>query len=321
MCGRRTTGSSRRRRGRRASRRQALDRLVELLGRHAAEHRASDRRVGPERRRAGRSRRPGAACPPRRGRSCPGSRCRRPSAGRRRAGSRPGAAAARRRRRRTALEMLDQGVEPGLRLGHGEVAVRLARAGDRVAAQPVGVDREADLGEPSRDDVEVGVGDAREHEVLLAGDADVAAVLVRQVGDGEHLVAGDQAEVDRHADRARARACSGCTPMWSARVVVERRQREVGERVAEPPLDLLAHAFRAVVVDHELDAGLDARDAVAQVFLPCVEQRPQHGERLVLADEDAEVAGDARHRREAAADEHREARARPRGSRRRARCS
>ena len=87
-------------------------------------------------------------------------------------------------------------------------------------------------------------------------------------------------------------------------LAVERLQRVVGEWVAEPLLDLLPHALRAAVVDHELEARFHARDAVAQVLLPRVEERPQDGHRLVDADPDAEVAGDAGHRREAAADEH-----------------
>ena len=90
------------------------------------------------------------------------------------------------------------------------------------------------------------------------------------------------------------------------RVVVERLEGVVGQRVAEAALDLLAHALRAAVVDHELHPRLDAGDAVAQVFLPRVEERAHDGHRLVLADPDAQVAGDARHRREPAADEHRE---------------
>ena len=47
-----------------------------------------------------------------------------------------------------ALEPLDQACEPRLRLGDGEVAVRLARAADRAGADRVDVGREADLREP-----------------------------------------------------------------------------------------------------------------------------------------------------------------------------
>ena len=131
----------------------------------------------------------------------------------------------------------------------------------------------------------------------------------------------DEADVDRHADRAARRRAASPTPMWSCSTSGCGGQREVRQRAAEALLDLGAHPLRPDVVDHELQARLDARDAVAEVLLPGVEQRPQHRQRLVLADEDAEVAREARHGREAAADEHAEALARRRGSRRRARCS
>jgi hypothetical protein len=82
-----------------------------------------------------------------------------------------------------------------------------------------------------------------------------------------------------------------------------RRQREVGQGVAEPPLHLCAHPLGTEVVDHELQPRLDARDAVAEVLLPGVEQRAQDGQRLVDADEHPEVARDARHGGEPSADE------------------
>ena len=91
------------------------------------------------------------------------------------------------------------------------------------------------------------------------------------------------------------------------RLVVERLEREIGQRVAEAPFDLLAHPLGPAVVDHELHARLHPREPVAQVFLPGVEQRPHDRHRLVLADPDAEVTGDPRHRRQPTADEHREA--------------
>ena len=71
--------------------------------RHAPEQRTARSRRAARGRRAGRCRTPGRAARPRRARWCPGSRCRRPSAGRTRAGSRRGAAAAARRPRRSGL--------------------------------------------------------------------------------------------------------------------------------------------------------------------------------------------------------------------------
>ena len=60
------------------------------------------------------------------------------------------------------------------------------------------------------------VGDAGEDEVLLAGDAGVPALRCSEVRDREHLVARDQAQVDRHAERAQAGVVLGLAPMWSA---------------------------------------------------------------------------------------------------------
>ena len=145
-----------------------------------------------------------------------------------------------------------------------------------------------------------------EDEVLLPRHAHVPAELRRELRDRDHLLAGDQADLHRDADRDEALLLL----RLNADVVGHRRRRvelEVGERVAEPPLDLGAHALRPEIVDHELDPRLHARDAVLQVFLPGVEQRAQHGQGLVDADEDAEVAGEPGHRREAAADEDAEA--------------
>ncbi len=86
-----------------------------------------------------------------------------------------------------------------------------------------------------------------------------------------------------------------------------RRQAEVGERPSEPLLDPLAHALGTDVVDHELEAGLDAADAVVEVGRPGAGDRREHLDGLVLGHEDAELLCDARHRGEPAADQHAEA--------------
>ena len=49
------------------------------------------------------------------------------------------------------LELLDEAVEPRLRLGDGEVAVRLAGAGDRLGAERVAGQRQVELREPLAD--------------------------------------------------------------------------------------------------------------------------------------------------------------------------
>ena len=100
----------------------------------------------------------------------------------------------------------------------------------------------------------------------------------------------------------------GPTPMWSVDGGGAGAARSPGS-AAEPLLDLGAHALGPDVVDHELEPRLDARDAVAEVLLPGVDDRAQDRQRLLVADEDAQVAREPRHGREPAADQHGEARA------------
>src|SRR5579862_1092524 len=85
------------------------------------------------------------------------------------------------------------------------------------------------------------------------------------------------------------------------------RKLEVVEGAAEPLLDPLANTLGPDVVDHELEPCLDARDAVAQVLAPLVQDRDQDGDGLVLRHPDAELTRDPRHGRQAAADEYAEA--------------
>src|SRR5919197_2468211 len=59
------------------------------------------------------------------------------------------------RRAEARLEQLHEAVHARLGLGDREVAVRLARAGDRVAAQRAGVERQTDRGEAGRDRLDV----------------------------------------------------------------------------------------------------------------------------------------------------------------------
>ena len=54
--------------------------------------------------------------------------------------------------------------------------MRLAGAGDRVAAQRAGIERQADLGESPLDRSATSA-DVREHEVLLARDPDLVPEL------------------------------------------------------------------------------------------------------------------------------------------------
>ena len=77
------------------------------------------------------------------------------------------------------------------------------------------------------------------------------------------------------------------------------------ERPAEPLFDGLFDTLDAVVVDQELQARLGPRQAVAQVGPPDVEDGLRDDQRFVLRDEDAQVARDARRRRQPAADAQR----------------
>ncbi len=152
------------------------------------------------------------------------------------------------------------------------------------------------------------VRDVREHEVLLTRDARLTAEAVEELAERVQLLAGDESEVHGNPDRRQPVLLLRLDADVVGELAVEGREREVGQRIAEPLLDLGAHAFGPDVVDHELHARLDARDAVAEVLAPRVEQRAQHGDGLVGPDEDPEVARDAGNGGEAAADEHAEAR-------------
>src|SRR5262249_25823041 len=65
------------------------------------------------------------------------------------------------------LEVLDQLVQPGLRLGDREVAVRLAGAPDRGSPYVVDVERETEGGQLGDGGADLGLGDVCEYEVLL----------------------------------------------------------------------------------------------------------------------------------------------------------
>ena len=138
------------------------------------------------------------------------------------------------------------------------------------------------------------------------------AERLEQVGERDEARAAEQADVHGHAD-ARAAVRLGADAEVVVRLDVDRRQRERGQRVPEPPLDLLADTLRAECVDHELHPRLDAGHAPAEVVAPGVEDRAEHRDRLVRADEHAEVARDPRDGRQPAADEHARSPARRRG--------
>src|SRR4051812_1142332 len=200
------------------------------------------------------------------------------------------------------LEMLHEVAEPLLGLADGEVAVRLAGAGDRVRPDLVRLQRQAELVERAERGGDV--DDARDDEVLLARQPDVSAEGLDEVGDGDQLVARRQAELHRDADE-RLAVLLGMNADVRRRLHVDLRQLVALQGAAELRLDTLEHPVDADVVDHELQARLDPRHAVLQILAPDGRDGAEDLVRLLLRDEDTEVARDARHRREPAADLHR----------------
>ena len=110
------------------------------------------------------------------------------------------------------LEPVDEPAEPRLRLGHREVAVRLAGAGDRVAPDRVRVEREADRGELARDPLGLRLGDADQDQVLLAGDPDRRLPPARRGRRSRSAgrPRSGRAGSERRSSRAPARAAAGC---------------------------------------------------------------------------------------------------------------
>src|SRR5262249_32767768 len=84
----------------------------------------------------------------------------------------------------------------------------------------------------------------------------------------------------------------------------DRREVVPLERAAELRLDAFEHALRADVVDHELEPRLHARHPVLQVLAPHGCDGAEDFVRLFLRDEDAELARNAGHGRETAADQY-----------------
>src|SRR5262249_23487507 len=85
------------------------------------------------------------------------------------------------------------------------------------------------------------------------------------------------------------------------------RLAQVFEAPAILLFDRLADALRAVVVDQELEAGLGARQAIAQVGAPHVEDCLRDGQRLLLRHAHRQSARYARRGLHATADAQREA--------------
>src|SRR5581483_4198327 len=167
------------------------------------------------------------------------------------------------------FEPLDDLPQLALCLGDRVVAQRLPGAADAVGADAVDVQGEADLLHPLEHGLQARLGDAGQDEVLLPGDAEVAAELLRQIGKRQELRAADQPQVDREADvdptRLLLRVYADVV-----RLRGRLRCRRVLERAAQPRFHQAAHPGRAVVVHHELHPRLYPRDAVLQILAPNV---------------------------------------------------
>src|SRR5579885_1842895 len=194
----------------------------------------------------------------------------------------------------------------GLGARHGEVTERLAGAGHAGAAQAEVVEREADLGHPRDHLVQPRLGYTGQDEVLLAGQANVAPVRLREVGDLHGLFAGDLADEDREAHVVQALLLLPVDAQVIGMAERLRRLHNVFQPAPQPLLHGAAHAVHAIVVDQELQARLGPREAVLGVFTPDVQDGPGGGQHVIRLDEDAQVARNARGRREAAADAHAE---------------
>jgi hypothetical protein len=199
------------------------------------------------------------------------------------------------------LELLEELTQTLLRLADREVAVRLARARDRVRPHLVRLERQTDRRECRERRIDV--HDAGDDQVLLACQPDVAAERLDEVGDGDQLVARGKAERYGKADIA-ATVLLRVHADVRGGLRTNRRQVVPLERSAEPRLDALEHALRADVVDHELEPRLHARHPVLQILAPDRRDGAEDLVRLLLRNEDAEIACNARNRRQAAADLH-----------------
>ena len=188
--------------------------------------------------------------------------------------------------------------------------MRLAGAGDRVAAHRVDVEREADLARarplPRRPRSS---GTPVRMKFCWRVRRMSPPKRVGELGDRDHLVAGDQPEVHRDADRRRAPSCFWAwTPRWWEGSTVIGGERVVARACGRGGPRRARACPRA-----PMSSTMNLRRAFTREtrYLRSSDQtrgdRAEDLVRLLLRDEDAHVARDPRHRREPAADEHGEA--------------
>src|SRR5882724_7308007 len=231
------------------------------------------------------------------------------------------------------------------RAGVGERAVVEAGAGDDVAGQADIRRRQLQRLQQLPQLVEIGLGDVRQHQVLLVADAHLAeAVAIGEIGDGVHLrirgVAGDAARrLQRQRDDRIAlplvRRHVGADPAGETDVAPQRAfilrhrgvERAIGRWREEAAdafdlghgqvevavadllpllLDQLGEAIDADAVDEDLDARFIEIVAPAELIVDA-EYRLQVGQQVPLRQERPDRLGDHGRAALAAADQHFEA--------------
>src|SRR2546429_4326497 len=137
----------------------------------------------------------------------------------------------------------------------------------------VRVEREPDLADTPDNFLQSIVGNSGYDKVLAARQPDVAAEARDQIGYLAHLLSAHHAKVYREADVAQAGAFLLVDSHVVALVSRQRQFGQVFERAAEASLDQFAELDRTVVIDHELEPRLDARDSIFGSQPPYVDNR------------------------------------------------
>ena len=119
-------------------------------------------------------------------------------------------------------------------------------------------------GEHGVDGVPVGVGEPGQQRVLAAREADLGAPPLDDLAQGGALGALDPARRHRHAEHPVAVAVLPPAEVIGAVEPLGQLAR-IGQRVADPALDLGAEPLEAALVDHVLQAGPVAILPVAEV--------------------------------------------------------
>src|SRR5713226_5428858 len=163
--------------------------------------------------------------------------------------------------------------------------MRITDTSDRRSVEAVRAQWETDLTDPRDSLVEPRFGNAGENEILPPSEPDVSTVISNYVRDLAHLTSAHHAEVDRETDVERTGLLLLVDSHVIAFAIRERHFRQCFQLMSEPRFDELAKLFNTVIVYHEFETGLHARDAVLGSRAPNIENRSHHGQRLFAWDE------------------------------------